>query len=85
MYSIHRMMQTFTGDRTMAQVTAPQAAEIVDRDRSMVVRWVQDGVLPATRVSGRNIILINVDDLRVFARARKLRVNEELVRQYAAE
>ena len=69
----------------MAQVTAPQAAEIVNRDRSMVVRWVQDGVLPAIRVSGRNIILIDVDDLRVFARARKLRVNEELVKQYAAE
>ena len=69
----------------MAKVTAPQAAEIVDRDRSMVFRWVQDGVLPAERISGRNIIMIDVGDLRVFARARKLRINEELVKQYASE
>jgi hypothetical protein len=73
------------GDKAMAKVTAPQAAEIVDRDRTMVFRWVQDGVLPADRVSERNIIMIDIADLRVFARARKLKINEELVRQYASE
>lgn len=69
----------------MAKVTAPQAAEIVGRDRTMVFRWVQEGSLPAERVSERNIIVIDVGDLRVFARARKLKINEELVKQYAAE
>lgn len=66
------------------KVTATQAAEIVDRDRTMVFRWVQDGVLPAERISAKKIILIDLDDLRVFARARKLKINEELVRQYAS-
>lgn len=67
----------------MAKVTTAQAAEIVGRDRTMVFRWVDEGSLPAERVSGRNIILIDIDDLRVFARARKLRVDEGLVEQYA--
>lgn len=66
----------------MAKVTAPQAAEIVNRDRTMVFRWVDDGVIPAERVSGRNIILIDIADLRIFARARKLTIDEDLVRQY---
>jgi hypothetical protein len=79
------MLIQATGDKTMAKVTAPQAAEIVDRDRTMVFRWVQDGVLPAERVSERNIIMIDIADLRVFARARKLKINEELVKQYASE
>jgi hypothetical protein len=83
MYRIHCMMQSQTGVYRMAKVTTAQVAEIVDRDRSMVFRWVDEGSLPAERVSGRNIILIDVDDLRLFARARKLRVNEELLRQYA--
>jgi predicted site-specific integrase-resolvase len=66
------------------KVTATQAAEIVNRDRTMVFRWVQDGALPAERISAKKIILIDLDDLRVFARARKLKINEELVRQYAS-
>lgn len=66
------------------KVTATQAAAIVDRDRTMVFRWVQDGVLPAERISDKRIILIDMDDLRVFARARKLKIDERLVDQYAA-
>jgi hypothetical protein len=67
----------------MPKVTAPQVGEIVNRDRTQVFRWVQDGVLPADRITERNIIMIDIADLRVFARARKLKINEELVKRYA--
>ena len=53
----------------MAQeLTAPQAAEIMNVDHSTVFRWVSNGHLPARRVGLARTIYINIDDLRQFAR-----------------
>lgn len=69
----------------MARVTAPQAAEILSTTRVTVFRWVDEGLLTADRVTRRNIIMIDVDDLKQFAKHNGYSFNEELATQLAAE
>ncbi len=66
----------------MAQVTAPQAAEIVSASRVSVVRWVNEGLLPAKRRTMRRIVMIDVDDLRRFAENHGYSFDERLARVY---
>lgn len=67
----------------MAKVSAPEAAEILSTTRVTVFRWVDEGLLPAERMTRRNIIMIDVDDLRQFAEKSKYPFNEALAREYA--
>jgi len=69
----------------MSRVTAPQAAEILSTSRVTVFRWVDDGLLSADRVTRRHIIMIDVDELKQFAKNNGYRFNEKLAKQYAAE
>lgn len=64
----------------MAQeLTAPQAAEVMNVDHSTVFRWVSDGHLPARRVGLKKTIYINVDDLRQFAKQNSYPLNESAI------
>lgn len=51
----------------MPMVTSPQAAEIIDMSQRTVQWLVTVGKLKATRISERNIMLIDLDDLRATA------------------
>lgn len=67
----------------MARVTAPQAADILSTTRVTVFRWVDEGLLSADRVTRRNIIMIDVDDLKRFAKENGYTFNEDLAEQLA--
>jgi predicted site-specific integrase-resolvase len=67
----------------MATVTAPQAAEILSTSRVTVFRWVDEGLLPADRMTRRNIIAIDLDNLRRFAKENGYRFNEALAKELA--
>lgn len=67
----------------MAKVTAPEAAEILSTTRVTVFRWVDQGLLPAERLTRRNIITIELDDLRRFAKENGYGFDEALAQQYA--
>lgn len=67
----------------MAEVTAPQAAEITDISYMTLYRRVEDGTLPHRRIGIRGEIRINVEDLRAFAAKLGYRFNEVLATQYA--
>jgi hypothetical protein len=67
----------------MPKVTAPQAADILSTTRVTVFRWVDEGLLEAERITRRNLIMIDVDDLREFARANGYKFNEKLAKQVA--
>lgn len=67
----------------MAKVTAPQAAEIISASRVTVFRWVDEGLLPAERVTRRNVIMIDVDDLERFAKNNGYRFDEKLAKDLA--
>jgi hypothetical protein len=69
----------------MAEVTAPQAAEIIDKSLMTVHRKIADGLL-LVRQEGtgeRKLVYVDVDDLRRFASQYGYRFNEKLAQQYA--
>jgi len=63
-------------------VTSPQAAEIIDMSQRTVQWLVTVGKLKATRISERNIILIDLDDLRATAAKEGYTFNEEIAAQF---
>ena len=65
----------------MPQVTAPQAADILSTTRVTVFRWVDEGLLPAERITRRNLIMIDVEDLKRFAGKNGYSFDEELAKQ----
>lgn len=65
----------------MSKVTAPQAAEIISASRMTIFRWVDEGLLPAERFTRRNIIMIDVGDLKQFAEKNGYVFNEDLAKQ----
>lgn len=67
----------------MAEVTGPQAAEILNTSHPTVFRRVEDGSLPARREGLRRDIMIDVNELRRFAQQYGYRFNEELASRYA--
>lgn len=67
----------------MAEVTGPQAAEILNTSHPTVFRRVEDGSLPARREGLRRDIMIDVDELRQFAKRFGYRFDEKLAEQYA--
>jgi hypothetical protein len=67
----------------MVEVTAPQAAEILDISHVTIFRRVEDGSLPARREGLRGLIMIDVEELRRFAAQYGYRVNDAKVTQYA--
>ncbi len=69
----------------MAEVTAPQAAEIIDVSLMTIHRKVDEGVLVARQqgTSERKFVYIEVDDLKRFAQQYGYRFNEALAAQYA--
>ncbi len=67
----------------MAEVTAPQAAEITGITYITLYRRVEDGTLPSRRIGIRGEIRVNVDDLRAFAERLGYRFNEALATQFA--
>lgn len=69
----------------MSKVTTHEAAEILSTTRVTVFRWVDEGLLPADRVTRRNIIMIDVEELRRFAQSNGYQFNDRLAKQYAAE
>ncbi|MCB0054735.1 MAG: helix-turn-helix domain-containing protein [Caldilinea sp.] len=66
----------------MPMVTSPQAAEIIDMSQRTVQWLVTVGKLKATRISERNIILIDLDDLRATAAKEGYTFNEEIAAQF---
>lgn len=69
----------------MAEVTAPQAAEIIGKSVITIHRKVDDGVLSA-RLEGtgsRRYIYVDITDLRNFATQYGYRFNEQLAEYYA--
>lgn len=69
----------------MTKVTLTQAAQIVQRDRTTVFRWVEDGLLPASRVGIRRDIFIETDDLRSFAKTNNYPFDQALAEQYGMQ
>lgn len=68
----------------MAEVTAPQAAEIIGKSLMTVHRKVDDGSLPARQEgTGKKYVYISLDDLRAFAVQYGYRLDESLAAQYA--
>ncbi len=67
----------------MAEVSAPQAAEILNTSHPTIFRRVEDGSLPARREGVKREIWIDVEDLRRFATKFGYRFNESLAKQYA--
>lgn len=68
----------------MAEVTAPQAAEIIGKSVMTIHRKVDDGSLPARQegTRERRYIYIAMDDLRSFAVRYGYRLDESLAAQY---
>lgn len=66
----------------MPMVTSPQAAEIIDMSQRTVQWLVTVGKLKATRISERNIMLIDLDDLRATAAKEGYTFNEEIAAQF---
>lgn len=67
----------------MAEVTAPEAAEIIDASYPTIYRRVEDGTLPARRVGFRRDIRIEINDLRAFAEKLGYRFDEAAATKYA--
>lgn len=67
----------------MAEVTGPQAAEILNTSHVTLFRRVDDGTLPARREGRRRDIFVDVSDLRHFAQENGYRFNDALAKQYA--
>lgn len=67
----------------MAEVTAPQAAEILFTSHPTIFRRVDDGSLPARREGVKREIFIEVDTLRQFATQYGYRFNEQMAQEYA--
>lgn len=67
----------------MSEVTAPQAADIVNVARMTIYRHVTAGVLPARRVGLSRDIMVDIDDLRRYADKLGYRFDEALATQYA--
>jgi len=67
----------------MAEVSAPQAAEILSTSHPTIFRRVEDGSLLARREGVKGTIRIDVDTLRKFAEDNGYRFNEELAVSYA--
>lgn len=66
-----------------AEVSASQAAQILQISRDTVWRVVRDGSLPARRQGMRGIIRIDVEDLRAYAEKYQHRFDEELAQKLA--
>jgi len=66
----------------MPMVTSPQAAEIIDMSQRTVQWLVTVGKLKATRITDRNIMLIDLDDLRATAAKEGYTFSEEIAAQY---
>jgi len=67
----------------MAEVSAPQAAEILGTSHPTIFRRVDDGTLPARRQGMKKEIWIDVEELRRFATEHGYRFDEALAQQYA--
>lgn len=67
----------------MAEVSAPQAAEILDTSHPTIFRRVEDGSLAARREGVKREIWIDVEVLREFAAKWGYRFNEDLAARYA--
>ena len=67
----------------MAEVSAPQAAEIISTSHPTIFRRVDDGSLPARREGIKREIWIDVDELRRFAKEYGYRFDEKLAQHYA--
>ena len=67
----------------MSKVTTHEAAEILAVDHSTVVRWVDKGLLSADRITRKRIIVIDVDDLKRFAKENGYQFNDRIAKQYA--
>ena len=66
----------------MPMVTTPQAAQIIDKTQRMVQYLVSEGKLRATRITDRNIMLIDLADLRETATNEGYTFDEEIAAQY---
>ena len=67
----------------VSKVTTHEAAEILSVDHSTVFRWVDKGLLTADRITRKRIIVIDVDDLRRFAKDNGYQFNDRIAKQYA--
>lgn len=67
----------------MAEVSAPQAAEIINTSHPTIFRRVDDGTLAARREGMKREIWIDVDELRRFAQEYGYRFDEKLAKRYA--
>jgi hypothetical protein len=67
----------------MSEVSAPQAAEILNTSHVTIFRRVDDGSLPARREGLKQTIWIEIDTLRLYAKVHGYRFSEELAAQYA--
>lgn len=68
----------------MAEVTAPQAAEIIGKSLMTIHRKVEEGSLPARQegTGQKKYVYIALDDLRSFAEKYGYRLDESLAVQY---
>ena len=66
----------------MPMVTSPQAAEIIDMSQRTVQWLVTVGKLKATRITDRNIMLIDLADLRETAANEGYTFDEEIAAQF---
>lgn len=69
----------------MPMVTTPQAAEIIGMAQRTVQWLVSVGKLRAIRVSERNIMLIDLDDLRLTCANEGYTFSEEIAAQFATK
>lgn len=67
----------------MPEVSAREAAQIINVSHTNIHRHVKAKRLPARSEGIRGIVKIEVDDLREFAKRYQYRFNEELATQLA--
>lgn len=67
----------------MPEVSAREAAQIINVSHMNIYRHVKAGRLPARNEGIRGIIRVEVDDLRKFAERYQYRFDEELATQLA--
>lgn len=69
----------------MPEIKSAEAAQIVGVSQVTIWTDVKEGRLPAKLIGRRNVIKINIDDLRRYAKENQRLFNETLAQEFAKD
>lgn len=67
----------------MPEVSSAEAGKIIGRSAESIRRYVRNGQLSARHEGPKGLVLVELDDLRIFAEKYQFRFDEKLASQYA--